>query len=72
VSNGGASAVNVIRVNPSDNNTVTVAGRFDNAGSLGCVNICSLDVHAAQWQTLGSGLNGEIYDLIYLNVSFKT
>ncbi|GAB5587580.1 hypothetical protein Unana1_02480 [Umbelopsis nana] len=67
VSSAGTPSVNVIRVNPSDNNTVIVAGRFDNAGSLGCVNICSLDVHAAQWQTLGSGVQGSIKDVTYLN-----
>jgi hypothetical protein len=64
--------VNVIRVNPSNNDTVVVGGRFDNAGSLNCVNICSLDVQASQWQPLGTGLQGSVNDIAYVNVSLNT
>jgi hypothetical protein len=72
VKNGGTPAVNVIKVNPTDNNTVIAAGRFDSAGSLGCVNICSWNVQAGQWQSLGSGVQGNISDLTYYNVSFPS
>ncbi|KAI8580309.1 hypothetical protein K450DRAFT_237864 [Umbelopsis ramanniana AG] len=67
VSNGDTPAVNVIKVNPTDNNTIVAAGRFDTAGSLGCVNICSWNVQAAQWQSLGSGVQGKISDFTYYN-----
>ncbi|KAJ2955867.1 hypothetical protein NQZ79_g8209 [Umbelopsis isabellina] len=62
-----ATAVNVIRINPSDNDTVVVGGRFDNAGSLNCVNICSFNVPASQWQPLGTGLQGNVNDITYAN-----
>lgn len=63
--------MNVIRINPSDNDTVVVGGRFDNAGSLNCVNICSYNVPASQWQPLGTGLQGTVNDITYANVSIK-
>jgi hypothetical protein len=72
VNNGDTTSVNVIRFNPSDNNTVIAAGRFDNAGSLGCVNICSWNVQSAQWQTLGSGVKGKINDVTYYDVRLQT
>jgi hypothetical protein len=71
VSNGVTPAVNIIKVDPTDNNTIVVAGRFDNAGSLGCVNICSWNVQATQWQSLGSGVQGKISDFTYYNVRIQ-
>ncbi|KAG2184143.1 hypothetical protein INT44_009158 [Umbelopsis vinacea] len=67
VSDGDTPAVNIIKVNPTDNNTIVAAGRFDTAGSLGCVNICSWNVQAGQWQSLGSGVQGKISDFTYYN-----
>ncbi|EPQ29243.1 uncharacterized protein PFL1_02998 [Pseudozyma flocculosa PF-1] len=43
-----------------DTSTIIVAGNFDSAGSLPCMNICEWDSVALRWTPLGAGVGGEI------------
>ncbi|KAN0064481.1 hypothetical protein ACQY0O_002107 [Thecaphora frezii] len=43
-----------------DTSTVIVAGSFDSAGSLPCMNICEWDTVGLRWTPLGAGVGGEI------------
>lgn len=46
-----------------------VGGHFGTVGSLPCSSICSLDIGSMQWNNLGSGLVGEVYDVLLIDVS---
>lgn len=61
--------VRSITKSPADDSTIIVAGSFTQAGSLRCQGICSLNVDQKQWNSLGSGLTGEVASVTYANVS---
>ena len=50
-------------------NTVIVAGSFAQAGSLRCQSICTFDTGTIQWNSLGSGIQGEVASVAYAGVS---
>jgi hypothetical protein len=50
-------------------NTVIVAGSFAQAGSLRCQSICTFDTDTIQWNSLGSGIQGEVASVAYAGVS---
>lgn len=50
-------------------NTVIVAGSFAQAGSLHCQSICTFDTGTIQWNSLGSGIQGEVASVAYAGVS---
>ena len=43
-----------------DTTTIVVAGNFDSAGSLPCMNVCQWDTSGLRWTPLGAGINGQI------------
>jgi hypothetical protein len=57
--------VRSITTSTSKANTVIVAGTFAQAGSLTCEAICSLDTSSNQWNSLGSGIHGEVSTVVY-------
>ncbi|KAL0956070.1 hypothetical protein HGRIS_002239 [Hohenbuehelia grisea] len=62
---GGLVLVRSISQTEAKANTVFVAGSFASAGSLPCQAICSYDTQARQWNTLGSGIRGEVAAVAY-------
>ena len=58
VTSSGTVSVKSLRLSQAKSDTLIVAGSFENAGSLSCKTICSLDITSKQWNTLGSGLGG--------------
>ncbi|KAG6857255.1 hypothetical protein H0H87_007088 [Tephrocybe sp. NHM501043] len=53
----------------SKENTIIVAGTFSQAGSLRCQSICAYDISSKQWNTLGSGIQGEVASIAYAGVN---
>jgi hypothetical protein len=68
ISNSGTVVVRSLTTSSSKSGTVFVAGSFDNAGSLSCRSICSLDVVSKQWNTLGGGISGDVSAVVYAGV----
>ena len=68
-SSGSSVTVRSITASTSTKNIVIVAGSFASAGSLQCRAICSWDTSSKQWNTLGSGIQGEIAAVVYAGVS---
>lgn len=67
--NGGPGDIFVVKKQPNANNLI-VAGNFDNVGSLPCVGVCSWDLSASRWSTLGSGLGrGQVRTIAFVEVS---
>ena len=66
---GSSVVVRSITALTSTANTVIVAGSFAQGGSLSCQSICSWDVSSKQWNTLGSGIQGEVAAVAYAGVS---
>lgn len=58
--------VNIIRTIPQ-RNLIAVGGSFSAVGSITCSSICYLSTQTFQWNTLGSGINGEVKDIQYIN-----
>ncbi|KAG6820890.1 hypothetical protein H0H93_010234 [Arthromyces matolae] len=52
----------------SKENTIIVAGAFSQAGALNCRSICAYDTSSKQWNTLGSGIQGEVSSVAYAGV----
>lgn len=48
-----------------------VGGHFGTVGSLPCSSICALNTGNMQWNNLGSGLIGEVYDFLLIDVSIS-
>ncbi|KAF8325204.1 cortical protein marker for cell polarity-domain-containing protein [Cantharellus anzutake] len=61
----GSPFVRSITLRPTDSNTVIVAGTFTGAGSTTCDAICAWDVIHQQWNTLGSGIHGQVAAVDY-------
>ncbi|KAF5346310.1 hypothetical protein D9758_011480 [Tetrapyrgos nigripes] len=64
-SSGSSVVVRSITQSSAQSNTVNVAGSFAQAGSLTCQAICSLDTQSKQWNSYGSGIQGEIASVAY-------
>ena len=58
--------VNIIRHLPTQN-TMVVGGNFSSVGSLSCSSVCALNTASLQWNSLGTGLVGEVYDMVMVN-----
>ncbi|KAJ4468223.1 cortical protein marker for cell polarity-domain-containing protein [Lentinula aciculospora] len=71
-SSGSSVVVRSITTSTSKTNTVVVAGTFAQAGSLTCHAICSLDTSSNQWNSLGSGINGEVSSVTYAGNNQET
>ncbi|KAJ3999992.1 cortical protein marker for cell polarity-domain-containing protein [Lentinula boryana] len=71
-SSGSSVIVRSITTSTSKANTVIVAGTFAQAGSLTCQAICSLDTASNQWNSLGSGINGEVSSVTYAGSNQET
>ncbi|PWN21592.1 hypothetical protein BCV69DRAFT_287235 [Microstroma glucosiphilum] len=52
-----------------DNAQVIVAGNFDTAGMLPCLNVCLWDMDTHRWSPLGSGVSGQITAIDYAGTS---
>lgn len=52
-------------------NAMVVGGNFSSVGSLPCLSVCSFNTASLQWNSLGSGLIGEVNDMIVVDVSNK-
>ncbi|KAK4517550.1 uncharacterized protein ATC70_000890 [Mucor velutinosus] len=65
-SDGSPASVNIVRHIPP-RNTIVIGGNFTSVGSLSCACICSLDIDSLQWSSLGSGLEGEVQDVQWIN-----
>jgi hypothetical protein len=61
--------VRSITASTSTTNAVVVAGSFAQGGSSSCRSICSWDISSNQWNTLGSGIQGEVAAVTYAGVS---
>ncbi|PWN50996.1 hypothetical protein IE53DRAFT_68983 [Violaceomyces palustris] len=46
-----------------ESSSIIVAGSFDQAGSLLCMNICEWDTNSLNWNQLGAGVDGQISSL---------
>ena len=68
---GASVVVRSISSSTAKANTVLVAGSFAQAGSLQCHAICSWDIEGKQWNTLGSGIQGDIASVSYAGVSHR-
>lgn len=66
-SDGSPANVNIIRHIPAEK-AMIVGGNFNSIDSLACTSICSLNTVNFQWNTLGSGLVGEVHDFLLINV----
>jgi hypothetical protein len=66
---GSSVVVRSITASASTTNIVIVAGSFVKGGSLSCQSICSWDTSSNQWNTLGSGIQGEVAAVTYAGVS---
>jgi len=66
---GSSVVVRSISASASTTNIVIVAGTFAKGGSLSCQSICSWDTSSNQWNTLGSGIQGEVAAVTYAGVS---
>ncbi|KIK67106.1 hypothetical protein GYMLUDRAFT_37143 [Collybiopsis luxurians FD-317 M1] len=64
-SSGSSVVVRSISTSTSKANTIIVAGTFAQAGSSSCQAICSLDTSSNQWNSLGSGIIGEVSTVVY-------
>ncbi|EAU91377.1 hypothetical protein CC1G_07412 [Coprinopsis cinerea okayama7 len=62
---GGSVVVRSISKSESREGMIIVAGSFDQAGSLRCQAVCSLDVGTKQWNALGSGIQGEVASVVH-------
>ncbi|KAJ4498332.1 cortical protein marker for cell polarity-domain-containing protein [Lentinula lateritia] len=71
-SSGSSVVVRSITTSTSKSNTIIVAGTFAQAGSLTCQAICSLDTSSNQWNSLGSGINGEVSSVSYAGSNQET
>ncbi|KAJ3820470.1 cortical protein marker for cell polarity-domain-containing protein [Lentinula raphanica] len=71
-SSGSSVVVRSITTSTSKANTIIVAGTFAQAGSLTCQAICSLDTSSNQWNTLGSGISGEVSSVAYAGSNQET
>ncbi|KAI8878452.1 hypothetical protein K501DRAFT_31212 [Backusella circina FSU 941] len=56
------ASVNMIRHFASQN-SIVIGGNFTQVGTLSCASICSLNLKTLQWNALGTGLSGQIFDL---------
>ncbi|KAI8066107.1 cortical protein marker for cell polarity-domain-containing protein [Thamnidium elegans] len=70
-SDGSPASVNVIRHIPTQNSMI-VGGHFGTVGSLPCSSICALNTGNMQWNNLGSGLIGEVYDFLLIDEKLVT
>lgn len=52
-----------------DNAQIVVAGDFDTAGMLPCLNVCLWDMDTHRWSPLGSGVDGQITAIDYAGSS---
>ncbi|KAG6915394.1 hypothetical protein DXG01_011713 [Tephrocybe rancida] len=62
---GSPVVVRSVTKSASKDNTIIVAGTFSEAGSLRCQSICAYDTSSKQWNTLGSGIQGEVASIAY-------
>jgi hypothetical protein len=46
-----------------------VGGNFSSVGSLTCSSVCAFNTANLQWNSLGTGLVGEVSDMALVNVS---
>lgn len=68
---GSPANVNIIRHVPTQNSMV-VGGNFSAVGSLACSSVCAFNTGSLQWNSLGSGLVGEVYDMVMINNKLVT
>lgn len=50
---------------------MVIGGNFSSVDSIVCSSVCSLNTISLQWSNLGSGLAGEVYDFILINVKMS-
>jgi hypothetical protein len=62
------ASVNMIRHFASQN-SIVIGGNFTQVGTLSCASVCSLNLKTLQWNALGTGLSGQIFDLNEIDVS---
>ena len=65
---GSSVVVRSITATPYKANSIIVAGSFVQAGTVACQGICLFDTTLNQWNTLGSGLQGNISSVSYAGV----
>ncbi|KAF9007961.1 cortical protein marker for cell polarity-domain-containing protein [Cyathus striatus] len=61
----GSTVVRSLSTPSSRSDTIIVAGSFAQAGTLPCQSICSFDKSTRQWNSLGSGIRGQIASVDY-------
>lgn len=65
---GSSVAIRSITTTSYKSNSIIVAGSFTQAGTVACQGICLFDTTLNQWNTLGSGLKGNITSVSYAGV----
>ena len=74
---GSSVVVRSIKKSTFKPNVLIVGGSFAQAGSLSCPAICSYDTETRRWDTLGSGVTGEVTSVdfggvrLYFSKSFS-
>jgi len=65
ISSSGPVVVRSISAPNAQKNVIVAAGTFENAGSLSCHSICSLNTDSKQWNSLGNGISGDVSNVLY-------
>jgi hypothetical protein len=65
---GSPANVNSIRY-LSNKNGMVIGGNFSSIGPTICPSVCYLDPTTLQWNPLGNGLDGEVFDIQWVDVS---
>lgn len=65
---GSSVVVRSITASSYKPNTIIVAGSFAQAGTVACQGICLFDTTLNQWNTLGSGVQGDISSVSFAGV----